>query len=135
MNLHKTICLSLVLLSLLWFMGCGNESPKKTAEKIVKIGVIYPFSGHSASSGKDLKAGMGLAVVHGIVKSHGGDILVRSKPGKGTTFHVLFPCIREAPEPKIEITAEIPRGSENILVVDDERAIADVTQSMIERLG
>ncbi|HIJ56162.1 MAG TPA: response regulator [Deltaproteobacteria bacterium] len=80
-------------------------------------------------------SGMGLAVVHGIVKSHGGDILVRSKPGKGTTFHVLFPCIREAPEPKIEVAAEIPRGSENILIVDDEKAVADVTRSMIERLG
>ena len=61
MNLQKAICFVLGLFSLFWFMGCENESPKRTAKETVKIGVIYPFSGHSASSGKDLKAAIELA--------------------------------------------------------------------------
>jgi DNA-binding NtrC family response regulator len=78
---------------------------------------------------------MGLSVVHGIVKRHGGGISVSSKPGKGTIFHVLFPCIEDDPEPKVEIVAEIPRGNERILFVDDEKAIVNAIQPMIERLG
>lgn len=61
MNLQKAICLALGLFSLFWVTGCENESAKRTAKETVKIGVIYPFSGHSASSGKDLKAAIELA--------------------------------------------------------------------------
>ncbi len=61
MNFQKTICLTLVLLSLIWFIGCGKDTPQSTSPKTVKIDVIYPFSGHSASSGKDLKAAIELA--------------------------------------------------------------------------
>jgi len=61
MNLNKTICLTFVLLSLLWFMGCEKDTPQNPSAKTVKIGVIYPLSGHSASSGKDLKSAIELA--------------------------------------------------------------------------
>jgi branched-chain amino acid transport system substrate-binding protein len=61
MNLSKTICLTFVLLSLLWFMGCEKDTPQNPSAKTVKIGAIYPLSGHSASSGKDLKAAIELA--------------------------------------------------------------------------
>ncbi|MBW2642548.1 MAG: response regulator [Deltaproteobacteria bacterium] len=80
-------------------------------------------------------SGMGLSVVHGIVKSHGGGISAISEQGKGTAFHVLFPCIEDEPEPEVEIAAEIPRGKERILFVDDEKAMVDAIQPMIERLG
>ena len=62
MKFQKTIHLTLGLLSLLWLMGCEKESPKGAPKETVRIGVIYPFSGHSASSGKDLKAAIELAV-------------------------------------------------------------------------
>ena len=80
-------------------------------------------------------SGMGLSVVHGIVKSHGGGISAISEQGKGTVFHVLFPCIEDEPEPEVEIAVEIPRGKERILFVDDEKAMVDAIQPMIERLG
>jgi len=80
-------------------------------------------------------SGMGLSVVHGIVKSYGGGISVSSEPGKGTIFHILFPCIEDEPEPEVEIAVEIPRGKERILFVDDEKAMVDAIQPMIERLG
>ncbi|RZB35990.1 MAG: hypothetical protein SRB2_02588 [Desulfobacteraceae bacterium Eth-SRB2] len=80
-------------------------------------------------------SGMGLSVVHGIVKTHGGYFLVDSELGKGTTFQVFFPCIEDEPEPEVEIAVEIPRGKERILFVDDEKAMVDAIQPMIERLG
>jgi CheY-like chemotaxis protein len=78
---------------------------------------------------------MGLSVVHGIVKSHGGYFLVNSELGKGTKFQVFFPYIEDEPEPEIEIAIEIPKGKERILFVDDEKAMVDAIQPMIERLG
>ena len=80
-------------------------------------------------------SGMGLSVVHGIVKSHNGDISVSSEPGKGTIFQVFFPYIENKLVPEIEITVEIPRGKERILYVDDEKAMVDAIQPMVERLG
>jgi len=81
--------------------------------------------------------GLGLAVVHGIVKSHGGGIAVSSEPGKGTTFEVYFPRIDAAKATLgIEKTEPLPRGNqEGILFVDDEQLIAEIGQQMLEHLG
>jgi PAS domain S-box-containing protein len=81
--------------------------------------------------------GMGLAVIHGIVKSYGGDISVRSKPEEKTSFDVFFPSFNESrkEERKTRLTQEIPRGTERILLVDDEIALADVGTQVLERLG
>lgn len=80
--------------------------------------------------------GMGLSVVHGIVKNTGGAIHVYSEPGKGTEFKVYFPLAKSSSEEqKKENGGIIQRGSERILLVDDEKAIIRMETMMLERLG
>ena len=78
---------------------------------------------------------MGLAVVHGIVKSHGGAITVNSEPGKGTTFHIFFPRIESRVASHFEVAGPPPRGDECILFVDDEEPLANIIRRNLERLG
>ncbi len=81
-------------------------------------------------------SGMGLAVVHGVVKSHNGVITVDSQLGVGSTFTILFPVIDDKPELDVPISDKIPRGSgEKVLFVDDEATIAQMGGQILERLG
>ncbi len=79
--------------------------------------------------------GMGLAVIHGIVKKHNGAIQVYSEPGKGTTFKVLFPVAESKPVPEATSLEALPTGTEKILFVDDEAALADLGGRMLQHLG
>ena len=106
-------------------------------EQKVKERVFDPFF-TTKSTGEGL--GMGLPVIHGIVKTCGGDIQVESKPGKGTVFHLFFPCIdfeKKEPQKSQQLTIEEPRpgGNERLLFVDDEQLLVEVHQEILERLG
>ena len=79
--------------------------------------------------------GMGLAVVHGIVTSHGGAITVQSTPGSGTTFAIYLPRLPAATEADIHPEDLLPCGKGRILFVDDEAAIAHLGQALLEPLG
>jgi len=79
--------------------------------------------------------GLGLSVVHGIVKSCNGFIRLKSDAGKGTRFRVYFP-VHDLEEPEeVQVEPEIPTGSEHVLVVDDEQVIIDMVRQFLERLG
>lgn len=93
------------------------------------------FDPYFTTKSKDEGTGMGLAVVHGIIKSHHGHISVRSTPGKGSTFEVFFPKIESASAIPTKEEKAIPGGSERILVVDDEKTIVDTLKPMLEALG
>ncbi len=80
--------------------------------------------------------GIGLSVVHGIVKEYGGDIRVVSEVGKGTLFYIYLPLLEDVKDKKIAaVGGKHPTGSERILLIDDEEPIALMLQMMLKRLG
>jgi len=80
--------------------------------------------------------GIGLSVVHGIIKSYGGQTTVNSKLGEGSTFHVYLPRVHTSSvAPSNLSTKPVPNGTERILLVDDEAQIVRMAQQMLESLG
>ncbi len=80
--------------------------------------------------------GMGLAMVHGIVKELGGEIAVESAPGEGSEFRIWLPLADSLAGPEPEPPPEPARGgAETILVVDDEAAISEMIRLILTRLG
>ena len=79
--------------------------------------------------------GMGLSVVHGIVKAHGGAITVQSELGEGAIFNVFLPVTEKTIKREAPIEKPIPTGTERVLVVDDEENLVDMGRQMLEGLG
>ena len=80
--------------------------------------------------------GLGLAVVHGIVREHEGAIFVRSQPGEGTTFELYFPALAESEVPEPEpIAPSRGGGGERILYVDDDKLVGDALTELLNLMG
>lgn len=79
--------------------------------------------------------GMGLAIIHGIMKDSGGAITVESQLGQGSTFHIYFPVVKEDVLPVKKEQEDMPRGKERVLLIDDDVILADMGKHMLERLG
>ncbi len=76
-----------------------------------------------------------LAIVHGIATASGGFEACESKPGNGTVFRVFFPAIEEDVTRESQPAEAAPTGKERILLVDDDDILAEMGQTMLERLG
>ena len=106
----------------------GHGMDKKTMDRI--------FEPYFTTKNKEEGTGLGLSVVFGIVENHQGHIQVYSEPGKGTTFTVFLPEIMtQDKDTETKVQETYPRGTENILLVDDEKSIAEMLQKMLENFG
>ena len=105
--------------------GCGMDAA--TRERIFE-----PFF---TTKKKGEGTGLGLTVVHGIILSHNGSIAVASEPGKGSTFCIYLPAIRQQAEVEVPAPKALVRGKgEHILLVDDEKAATQVIGNMLQEL-
>ncbi|HSO20762.1 MAG TPA: ATP-binding protein, partial [Desulfosarcina sp.] len=94
------------------------------------------FEPYFTTKGPAEGTGMGLSMVHGIVKGHEGYIAVHSALGEGTTFHVYIPQIASVQETTLDETTDLmPLGHEHILLVDDEPQLLAMQRQILERLG
>lgn len=107
----------------------GHGIPPDTVERI--------FEPYFTTKEQGKGTGLGLAVVHGIVKSHKGSIIVDSKPGKGTTFKIFFPELSRSglEEAAKDSRTPLPRGAGRVLFIDDEEIIVNMARKMLEQSG
>jgi PAS domain S-box-containing protein len=93
------------------------------------------FDPYFSTNKKEDGTGLGLAVVHGLVAKMRGAIEVESEPGQGATFKVFFPKAKTFIEPRITPSIAEIRGSETILLVDDELPLLQLEERMLTSLG
>ncbi len=106
----------------------GHGMDNKTLDRI--------FEPYYTTKAKGEGTGLGLSVVHGIVKSQEGHIIVSSASGKGTTFRVYWPAIEQTAYSAESVYRQpVPKGKENILLLDDEESTLGVEKTMLKNLG
>src|SRR3990172_6380142 len=106
--------------------GIGMD--QKTQER-----VFEPFF---TTKGPDKGTGLGLAMVYGIVKQHGGFIHLYSEPGKGTTFKIYLTPVEEAPDVlESHKPSEIRGGTETILLTEDDESVRMLAERTLAELG
>jgi PAS domain S-box-containing protein len=114
--------------ALISFADTGIGMDRETREKIFE-----PFF-TTKEVGKG--TGLGLSMVYGIIKQHEGYINVYSEPGMGTTFRIYLPLIKaKVEEIKPEVIQPVERGTETILLAEDEIEVKEFTKKMLEEYG
>jgi PAS domain S-box-containing protein len=132
-NIDKAYCLDHVeaipgQYILLSVSDTGHGIDRKTMERIFE-----PFF---TTKGPGIGTGLGLSMVYGIVKQHGGHITCYSEPGTGTTFKIYFPTMDSDVKPdKVKDLAFPKGGTETILLVDDEESVRYVAEQMLLQYG
>ena len=116
---------------LLTVTDTGHGMDEETLEHIFE-----PFY---TTKGRGKGTGLGLAMVYGIVKGHGGYIVCYSKPGEGTSFEIYLPVIEQNEpiinqEKKSKDKVPVGRG-EKVLVIDDDQAILDIVEKTLSKFG
>ncbi|MDO9263112.1 MAG: ATP-binding protein [Desulfosalsimonadaceae bacterium] len=106
----------------------GHGMDRKTIDRI--------FEPYFTTKARGEGTGMGLSVVHGIVKSHDGHITVSSESGKGSTFRVYWPVIAQSAIRGESVFGEsLPGGNETIMLIDDEEQTLHVEEAILNNLG
>jgi PAS domain S-box-containing protein len=79
--------------------------------------------------------GLGMATVYAIVRRSGGTVWVDSAPGVGTTFSIYLPAVPAVVEPRDVAVSEVPRGTESVLLLEDEEAVRALAARILEQAG
>jgi len=110
--------------------------------KVTDTGIGIPpeivesiFEPYFTTKGPGEGTGLGLAMVKGVVESYGGKIFVASQVGKGTIFTIYLPNTGKRSDHDACVPEPLPTGTEHILFVDDEAAIAEIGKRTLEQLG
>ncbi len=106
----------------------GTGMPEETRRRVFEPFFTTKAAGHGS--------GLGLSVVYGIVKAHGGSIDVESAIGSGTVFRIyLPPCVAPSPPSARPPEPERPRGRGTVLLVEDEEMLVEVGRAWLEEAG
>jgi len=111
----------------IWVRDTGHGIDKEHLARI--------FDPYFSTKEEGKGSGIGLSVVHRIVKNHNGKISVASEPGKGTVFNLFFPVVATGSTLREKAASATPTGKERILLVDDDILITTMAHHMLEKLG